>query len=151
MKKIPKKIQALERLIREINWSITVKGREILKKFNSSKSQLQCLSTLYFSSSGDRNPEMTMGELAKSADMSFSATTGLVDRLIKNKLIQRRRSDTDRRKVIIALSKRGTSLIKEIINERQSYLQFVSRKLKASDLASTLVTLKQLSTQIKKG
>ena len=151
MKKIPKKIQALERLIREINWGITIKGREILKKFNSSKSQLQCLSTLYFSKSGDKKREMTMGELAKKTDMSFSTMTGLVDRLIKNKLILRRRSDTDRRKVIIYLSKRGTSLIKEIISERQSYLQFVSKNLKVSELNSTLETLKQLSIQIEKG
>ncbi|MCK4665145.1 MarR family transcriptional regulator [Candidatus Dependentiae bacterium] len=151
MKKIPKRIQALERLLREINWSITIKGREILKKFNSSKSQLQCLSTLYFFNSSNDKQEMTMGELAKSTDMSFSAMTGLVDRLIKNKLIRRRRSNTDRRKVIIDLSKRGTSLIKEIINERQSYLHFLSKKLKVSELSSTLETLKQLSIEIKKG
>ena len=94
---------------------------------------------------------MTMGELAKKTDMSFSTMTGLVDRLIKNKLILRRRSDTDRRKVIIYLSKRGTSLIKEIISERQSYLHFVSKNLKVSELNSTLETLKQLSIQIEKG
>ena len=151
MKKIPKRIQALERLLREINWNITVKGREILKKFNSSKSQLQCLSTLYFFNSGNKRQEMTMGELAKKTDMSFSAMTGLVDRLIKNKLIRRRRSNTDRRKVIIDLSKLGASLIKEIINERQSYLHFLSKNLKISELSSTLKTLKQLSNEIKKG
>ena len=90
-----------------------------------------------------------MGELASRIDMSFSATTGLVDRLVANKLINRKRSLKDRRKVIIHLSRKGEELIKEIINARQEYLKGLSRNIESSEITTIINTLKKLTELMK--
>lgn len=45
--------------------------------------------------------QMTAGELATLTGLTTGAITGLIDRLEKKKLVKRKFSDTDRRKVII--------------------------------------------------
>lgn len=149
MKKIPRRFQEFERLMREINWNVTLKGREILKNFNSSSSQLQCLSTLYFAKEDDGQGEFTMGELANGCDMSFSATTGIVDRLVKEGLISRERSTRDRRKVIIQLTEKGNDLIQEIINKRQEYLMDLCKNFNKESIDELIDTLETLSKIMK--
>ncbi|MDD3626236.1 MAG: MarR family transcriptional regulator [bacterium] len=148
---VNKKFKDFETLLREINWNVTLKGRETLKKFNSSNTQLLCMSTLFFAKQEEPNREFTMGELAKNIDMSFSATTNLVDRLVANNLIERKRSAKDRRKVIINLSENGEILIKQVILLRQEYLQKICRNISSTEIDSLIQILTKLSDLMKKG
>jgi DNA-binding MarR family transcriptional regulator len=54
-----------------------------------------------------KNEEITAGTLAKRADLSPGAMTALLDQLEECGMITRRRSETDRRQVIVAMTETG--------------------------------------------
>ena len=49
----------------------------------------------------------TMSELAKVLAVGLSTTTGIIDRLVEQGLVERREDATDRRRVLIQLSVKG--------------------------------------------
>jgi len=59
--------------------------------------------------------ECTAGELAKRADLSPASMTAMLDALEKAGMVTRRRSEADRRQVIVALTDAG----RERLNERR--------------------------------
>ena len=54
-----------------------------------------------------KDEQVTAGELAKRAELSPGAMTAMLDQLEHAGMITRRRSTTDRRQVIVALTERG--------------------------------------------
>jgi DNA-binding MarR family transcriptional regulator len=54
-----------------------------------------------------KDERVTAGELAKRAELSPGAMTAMLDQLADEGMITRRRSETDRRQVIVALTGRG--------------------------------------------
>ena len=54
-----------------------------------------------------KDEQVTAGELAKRAELSPGAMTAMLDQLENEGMITRRRSETDRRQVIVALTERG--------------------------------------------
>jgi MarR family transcriptional regulator, lower aerobic nicotinate degradation pathway regulator len=56
----------------------------------------------------------SMGELGKATGYHLSALTGIIDRLIRKKLVQRIRDDIDRRVVKVALTAAGVNLTKTL-------------------------------------
>ena len=67
-----------------------------------------------------KNEAVTAGELAKRADLSAGAMTAMLDQLEHEGMITRRRSDTDRRQVIVALTDRGLA---EVAAKRAAWEQ----------------------------
>jgi DNA-binding MarR family transcriptional regulator len=66
----------------------------------------------------DRMKEATMGQLSENMGFPMSTATGIVDRLGKKGYMERGRSETDRRIVVISLTEKGKDFIggvKEII------------------------------------
>lgn len=57
--------------------------------------------------------EMSTGELAVAADLSPASTTAMLDGLAAAGLVQRTRSERDRRVVFTALTGRGRALVEE--------------------------------------
>jgi MarR family transcriptional regulator, organic hydroperoxide resistance regulator len=57
--------------------------------------------------------ELSSGELALAADLSPATATEMLDGLVAAGLVQRRRSQRDRRVVLISLTERGGALIDE--------------------------------------
>jgi MarR family transcriptional regulator, organic hydroperoxide resistance regulator len=55
----------------------------------------------------------SLSELAYSADVSPASATEMLDALEKNGLVQRERSERDRRLVLISLTDRGRQLVEE--------------------------------------
>ena len=53
------------------------------------------------------------GELASAADLSPAATTEMLEGLETSGLVERRRSERDRRVVLTSLTKRGLALVQE--------------------------------------
>lgn len=66
--------------------------------------QLSCLIRVV------ENGPMPLKKLAEAADLSASTTVGIVDRLEKKGLVQRERSTTDRRVVLISATEEGRIL-----------------------------------------
>jgi DNA-binding MarR family transcriptional regulator len=58
-----------------------------------------------------KEPETTAGCLARHADVSPATMTALLDHLEKDGMVARRRSETDRRQVIVSLTHDGSELL----------------------------------------
>ncbi len=68
----------------------------------------------------DRRGEVSMSRICEEMNMPMSTATGIVDRMVKKELLQRERSESDRRLVLISLSAEGKEVInhwKEVISD----------------------------------
>ena len=71
---------------------------------------LRCLS---------RQRECSMREIADFMKMGLSSVTGMVDRLVKQGLANRRRTERDRRLVFVDITAKGRKILKEILGQRR--------------------------------
>ncbi len=55
-----------------------------------------------------------IGEIAQRLQIQHHSTVELVDRLVRRGLIRRRRSDSDRREVILELTPRGDKILQDL-------------------------------------
>ena len=55
-----------------------------------------------------------IGELAERLQLRHHSTVGLVDRLERNGLVLRRHDPTDRRRVLVLLTRRGAAMLHEL-------------------------------------
>lgn len=100
---------SLRRIIR----SVDIYSRKLNSEFGLTTPQLLCLTALA------EDHHMVMSDLARTINLSPSTVIGIVDRLEHKKLLQRIRSDTDRRKVKVEITEAGRS----IANKAPSLLQ----------------------------
>lgn len=107
----------IEKSLRHIAAIIKQKGREILNQYAITPPQFVGLQWLY--ELGD----MTIGELSGKMYLACSTTTDLIDRMEKNKLVERVKDPADRRVVRIHLLAEGERIIQEVILKRQAYLR----------------------------
>jgi len=59
----------------------------------------------------DVRGEATAGELAKAADLSPASVSTMLDHLERDGIVERRRSDEDRRVVVVTLTDSGRALV----------------------------------------
>lgn len=85
-----------------------------------------------------------MNELAKAINLQMSSTTGLIDRLVKQDLVKRERSEEDRRAVFVDLTKKGYSVLKEIHQQKQESIQNLFSKLSSKDRMQYLEIIEKL-------
>lgn len=76
---------------------------------------------------------LPMGDLARRVAVTEKATTGLVDRLERDGLVQRHRDPADRRVVRVKLTARGTRLARRLDAEVLEKLGWLMRRLDAGD------------------
>jgi MarR family transcriptional regulator, organic hydroperoxide resistance regulator len=112
-------VAAIEKSLRMVADIVKQKGREILNEFPITPPQFVALQWLH--EFGD----MTIGELSSKMYLACSTTTDLIDRMEKNELVERVKDTNDRRVVRIHLLEKGRTIIKEVIQQRQVYLQNV--------------------------
>lgn len=84
-------LQALRRIIRAVD----IHSRALASRYGVTGPQLVCLSTLC-----DSGP-MTSAELSRKVFVSASTITGIVDRLERDGLVECKRDETDRRRVLL--------------------------------------------------
>lgn len=77
----------------------------------------------------DKNKEATMTELVEYINSPMSTATGIIDRLVRNGYIDRGRSETDRRIVVLKLTDEGSQLVMNFKNLISSYLKMVIDEL----------------------
>ena len=77
-----------------------------------------------------------MSELACGLDVSMSGTTGLVDRLVEQRLVHRQVDPTNRRSVICDITEDGIHLATNLINERRSKWEYILSNLPHEALES---------------
>jgi len=77
----------------------------------------------------DRYEEIIMSRVAEYINVSMSTATGIVERLVKKGYLQRKRSEADRRIVVVKLTDNGESLINEIKEVIFYYLRVITESL----------------------
>lgn len=91
--------------VRRIVRALSLAGRDLARCHDMTVPQLLCLRVL---KDADK---LTAGALAAALSLSPQTVTGLLDRLHARGLIERTRSETDRRQVLIRLSEHGRHLL----------------------------------------
>jgi DNA-binding MarR family transcriptional regulator len=107
-----------------------LRGRDTHRHDELSHAQYQLLFGL-----AERD-ELSAGELAMAADLSPAAATQLLDALAAKGLVERTRSQTDRRVVTCRLTPHG----RELVNERRASFEKRWHAALASFSAKELVT-----------
>lgn len=69
------------------------------------------------------HPKMTMGELAEALHVSLPSSTSLVNRLVKNKLVQRRHDLKNRKLVRLMLTEQGKTILAKQHRKRREMLR----------------------------
>ena len=128
----------LEKNLRTISTRIRREGRKVLRDFPITPAQFDVLQVLFF------NGEKRMSDISRWLGITKSTTTGLVKRLIDADLVERRRSEKDRRSFIIDISDSGRTLIEKVIDRRVEYLKSVMTEIKSDQVKALEVIVKNL-------
>jgi DNA-binding MarR family transcriptional regulator len=105
----------LEDLARELMRRFEVLTREYLvpqESANLSRSETTLLAFLA------EKGQATMSEISSLLGLALSSTTGLVDRLVERRLVERARAESDRRTVRVVLTNRGRKALEAYENDR---------------------------------
>ncbi|SFG58396.1 DNA-binding transcriptional regulator, MarR family [Halobacillus alkaliphilus] len=121
-------IADVEKELRYISGIIKQRGRVILNHYPITAPQFVALQWLL------EKGDMTIGELSDYIHLACSTTTDLVDRMEKNKLVERVRDLKDRRVVRIHVLQKGEQIIHEVIEKRQDYLKEVLKDVPTDDV-----------------
>jgi DNA-binding MarR family transcriptional regulator len=74
---------------------------------------------------------VTVGDLAERLQIQHHSAVGLVDRLVKNKLIARETNPSDRRQVRLQLTARGEKLLENLSSTHRAQLRQIGPEIEA--------------------
>lgn len=111
--KISEYIDRVEKCIPKIIKSISLSMPKEIAGLRLTESQVLTLSSLF----GREVWKMT--ELSESVNINLSAMTGVVDSLVRNDLVERKRDVKDRRRVLVHLTPRGKKIASKIRTTRK--------------------------------
>lgn len=96
-----------------------LRGRNPHRPGDLSATQVRALFQL------ERGEACTAGELAKRADLSPASMTAMLDQLEQSGIVERHRSEKDRRQVIVSLTDAGH----EILAARRAHIEARTREV----------------------
>lgn len=92
----------------------------------------------------------TIGQISKGVDLSYSTTSGVIDRLEKNGYVQRIRDEEDRRVVWIGKTDKVMELGEKLTELTETLYTHVFDELSEEELQTFHKTLKLLTQQLEK-
>lgn len=132
--------------LRKIIQSIALNSKSLVKRVGLTGPQLMILQEVVHTG------EVSAGEVAKAISLSQGTVTGIIERMEKRGLVVRRRSNSDRRRVLVQATTAGNSLLEtappimqEAFVERFSSLQVWEQTMILSAL-QRLVAIMDAST-----
>jgi DNA-binding MarR family transcriptional regulator len=90
------------------------------------------------------NGPMTMGELSELLSVTHGVATRMVDRLLKKRLVERHRDESDRRVVRISLTTPGTEATAEAVTDAMAVLRGVFEDVPQRDREEYLVLVNRI-------
>lgn len=115
-------------------------GSELLTSLgNLSMQELNVINII-----GDNEP-CIMSEIAKQVSLSLSSVTGIVDKLVKAKLVKRIRSEEDRRIVRGSLTQEGRKIYQIQIEHMQAVLRAILNKLSVAEQENFLTLFQKIT------
>ncbi|MDA8195516.1 MAG: MarR family transcriptional regulator [Thermaerobacter sp.] len=94
---------------------------------------------------------LTMGTIAGELEITMAGATGLVDRLIHAGIVQRTRSEQDRRVVSVDLSPLGREKILNLRAERRRFIRNLLNTLDDSELQALHGLLERVAAAAEQG
>ena len=98
-----------------------------------------------------RNPEVSLSHLAQHLGLTLPSTSKLVDGLANQKVITRRESKEDRRRLTLCLTKGGEEILRMAGEATQNYLKDVLGGLSADELSTIIRAMNLLQPLFMKG
>ena len=121
--------------------------RELVVGFASQLGELRLgftqLAALYVLADGSTT---TVGELAEALGRSPSATSRLVDGLVKRRLVERREEPEDRRQRSVALTQRGQAVLRAVDRARADQFLTTVRPMPTPERALVAMGVAALAT-----
>jgi MarR family transcriptional regulator, organic hydroperoxide resistance regulator len=121
--------------------------RELVIGFASQLGELRLgftqLAALYVLADGST---LTVGELAESINRSPSATSRLIDGLVKRRLVERQIEEEDRRQKILRLTPRGQAVLRVVDRARAEQFLSAVRPLPTAERAIVAMGVAALAT-----
>jgi len=142
--KMDRYISQLENLFPDIIEGMSFKVVQELAELKITLAQFQALSLLA------EKKGCIMSELARGMSQSFSATTGIVDRLIRDGLARRERDKKDRRVVRVFITSKGKYTVGQFKRYRKEHLISILESLKEKDRKTLIQAMGILSQAIKR-
>lgn len=87
---------------------------------------------------------LSMRRLAEVMDVSDASATGIVDRMEKRGLVERRHDSTDRRVVLVHPTEAGARVFSEMADHRRQMLSKVLAELSGEEMAALLVGMRAI-------
>ncbi|MGA7192015.1 MAG: MarR family transcriptional regulator [Anaerolineales bacterium] len=99
----------------------------------------------------NRNPEVSLSNLANHLGLTLPSTSKLVDGLVNQKIVTRRESKEDRRRLTLVLTKNGEDILRVARGATQDYLKNILGELSADELSTIIRALNLLHPLFTKG
>lgn len=98
----------------------------------------------------ERHDNITMSALAQGMSVPMSTATGVVDRLVRKKLLQRDRSEEDRRIVTVALTGEGRDLLEKVKKHFRLFFDRVKSLLTAEEFETGINLIRKIALGFRK-
>jgi DNA-binding MarR family transcriptional regulator len=108
------------------------------KKMHVTRSQILVMKVL------NQCGEMKVSDISRELDLSNSTVSGIIDRLVEKKIVQRKRSDEDRRIVMISLADEYRQPVKRGLNAFAQKMRKVLSTITEEDFDSIIRGLEKL-------
>lgn len=92
------------------------------------------------------NQPVTLSDLSKEIGLGNSTTSGIIDRLVKQGVLNRERSEADRRMVYITLTQRTQELAESINSSKEMFFKNIFSKISEEDKTQMCESLQKLYT-----
>ncbi len=128
--------------VRKIMRAIDMHSSHLARQYGLTSPQLICLKKL----ADDGN--ITPGALAKSVHLSHATVTGIINRLEKKGLVERKRSTEDGRSFQIEITDSGLSMVKSSPSMLQEHFIAELSKLKDWEKSMVLSSLQRVTSML---
>jgi DNA-binding MarR family transcriptional regulator len=97
------------------------------------------------------NAGMTMSELSRFLMVSNGNVTGIIDRLVTDKLVMRKAPADDRRAIIVRLTAKGASQFLQIAKAHEGWVDALLSDFDSTESEAMIQHLDGLATRIRNG
>jgi len=99
----------------------------------------------------NRNPEVSLSHLAEHLGLTLPSTSKMVDGLVNQKIVTRRESKDDRRRLTLILTKSGEDILRAARGATQDHLKNILGELSADELSTIVRAMNLLQPLFTKG
>ena len=133
----------LERELLDAMSSFSARDRGILRNWHRHSISLVHLNVL---TSLEVEGTLSMKHLAETMDISDASATGIVDRMEKRGLVERRHDTSDRRVVLVVPTDTGAKVFRDMDAHRREFMARVFAELTDAELAALLTGMRAVQS-----